>query len=330
MIYDNQAELRDRIAATTHRRPRGDIPVLEDTSNYVALTGGMVLRIAASDYFILGEATEGRFGINEQPKFWVKHAVDLETGGRKVIKLVFHEEFSSDLGFITVRCRRSPEKESAILDLVEGDHRFMQGFTARDPSGNSVRIIDFIRGPTFFNSLSRYEEQSHEAYYYQTLPGLLAKLVDSVEALAFLHERGLEHGDVRNDHIIIETDTDHYRWIDFDYAVNYSDYDVFSMGNILTYAVAGRIITCRDAADCHVPGQQRCPPLQATDSLMLRGYRLANLKAIYPYIDDALNDLLLRFSNGASDFFADFPEMTKALRAAIIAAFGPEILGSDD
>ena len=321
MIYENQTELRERIEAKAGRRLRGDIQIVEDTSNYVALTGGMVLRIEGNDYFIRGEATEGRFGIGEQPKFWVKHAIDLSDGRRKIIKLVFHEEFSRKLGFVTVRCRRSPEKESAVLELVSGDSRFMQGVTARDPSGNSVRIIDFIRGPSFFNSMNKYDDQPHEQYYHETLPGLLVKLAGCIDAMAFMHERGLEHGDIRNDHILIDRESGDYRWIDFDYAVNYSDYDIWSMGNILTYAVGQTIITCREAGDGKVAGQVRCPPLQADDSLMFYGYRLANLRAIYPYIDAQLNDLLMRFSTGAREFIVDFNEMAELLRAATSAAF---------
>jgi hypothetical protein len=321
MIYDNPAELRDRIAHLTHRPVRKDPLVIADTSDYVGLGEGMVLRIAGADYYIQGEAKEGRFGISEQPKFWVKRALHLGDGSAKIIKLVFHEEFTRSLGFVSVRCRRSPEKESAVLRLVEGDRRFMQGVTARDPSGNSVRIIDLIAGPSFFNHLADYDRLTHEAYYHQLLPGLLDKLVGSIEAMAFLHERGLEHGDIRNDHIIIERGTGAYRWIDFDYTVNYSDFDLWSMGNILTYAIGQGIITCRQAAAGGAPHQVGRASITADDSLLLYGYRLANLRAVYPHVAPALNDLLLRFSAGAREPFTDFGQMAGLLRAAIADAW---------
>ncbi len=321
MIYDNPAELKDRIRELTRRPVRGQPEVMEDTSDYVALGEGKVLRIAGNDYYIMGEAKEGRFGIGEQPKFWVKRAVDLGDGSPKIIKLVFLEEFTRNLGFVSVRCRRSPEKESKVLELVHGDQRFMQGVTARDPSENAVRIIDLIPGPSFFNNLANFEHLSHEQYYHQTLPGLLEKLVGSIEAIAFLHQQGLEHGDIRNDHIIIERTTGAFRWIDFDYEVNYTDYDVWSMGNILTYAVGQGIITCRQAAAGGAPHQVGKADVRADDSLLFYGYRMANLRAVYPYIDPELNQLLLRFSTGAKEYFADFQEMAGLLQSAIDSAW---------
>ena len=320
MIYENSAELKDRVQEVSGRKIYNTPQIIEDTSNYLLLTGGMVLRIGGNDYFILGEAQEGRFGISDQPKFWVKHAVDLTAGTRKIIKLVFHEQFTTRLGMFTVRCRRSPEKESEVLHVVEGDDRFMQGITVRDPSNNPVRIIDFIPGQSFFNWVAT-NRQSHEEYYHETLPGIVFKLVGCIEAMDKLHRVGLEHGDIRNDHILMESKTGAFRWIDFDYTVNYSDYDVWSMGNVLTYAVAKGIVTCRGVADgCSGPSGQKID-LSPDDSLLFYSYRLANLRRVFPYIDPAINELLMRFSAGAEDFFIDFEEMARHLRAAAGSAW---------
>ncbi len=321
MIYDNSAELKARVQELSGRQIYGEPQIIEDTTNYLALTGSMVLRIGGNDYFILGEAKEGRFGISEQPKFWVKHAVDLTTGARKIIKLVFHEQFTTRLGMFTVRCRRSPEKESEVLYVVEGDDRFMQGITARDPAGNPVRIIDFIPGNSFFNWVASIT-QSHEEYYYETLPGVFHKLVGCIEAMDKLHRVGLEHGDIRNDHILIESGTGAFRWIDFDYTVNYSDYDIWSMGNILSYAVAKGIVTCRDVEEAGRGPTGKAIDLCPDDSLLFYSYRLANLRLVYPYIDPAINDLLMRFSASAEDFFIDFEEMARHMRAAAGSAWG--------
>jgi len=314
MNYDNEAELKQRVEELTGRRIYGRARIIEDTSNYMNIVSGCVLRIGDKDYFIKADAKEGRFGIDDQPKFWVKHAVDLDDGSHKIIKLVFHEQFSTRLGFFQVRCRRSPAKESAVLAAVDGDERFMQGVTVRDPSGNNIRVIDFIPGPTFFNWLATLDIP-HEPYFHEVLPGILMKLMGCIEAMDFLHRRGLEHGDIRNDHIIVETGTDRYRWIDFDYNVNYSDFDVWSMGNVLTYAVARGIVTCRAAVDTGAS-------VDPDDALLFYGYRLANLRKVYPYIPDAMNDLLMRFSAGSSDFITDFEELGVALRAAAGATWG--------
>ncbi len=321
MIFENDSELRERVEALAGRRIYGAPQILEDTSNYLTITGGVILRIGGRDYFVLGEAKEGRFGIGEQPKFWVKHAVDLTDGSRKIIKLVFHEQFTTRLGMFLVRCRRSPEKESAVLRLVEGDGRFMQGITVRDPSDNPVRIIDLIEGKSFFNTIAALDEP-HERYYHETLPGILVKLVGCIEAMDFLHRRGLEHGDIRNDHILIDRADGAYRWIDFDYTVNYSDYDVWSLGNVLTFAMAKGIVTCKDAEAGRAACQRQRSALGPDDSLLVYAYRLANLRKVYPYVDPALNDLLMRFSAGAREFFTDVEEVARHLRAAIGSAFG--------
>jgi hypothetical protein len=314
MNYDNEAELKERVEELTGRRIYGQACIIEDTSNYMNILSACVLRVGDKDYFIKADAKEGRFGIDDQPKFWVKHAVDLDDGSHKIIKLVFHEQFTTRLGFFQVRCRRSPDKESAVLSTVAGDPRFMQGTTVRDPAGNNIRVIDFIRGPTFFNQLADLDVP-HEQYFHETLPRLMMKLIGCIEAMDFLHRRGLEHGDIRNDHIIVEEGTGLYRWIDFDYNVNYSDFDVWSMGNVLTYAAARGIVTCRAAAE-------KGAPVTPDDALLFYGYRLANLQQVYPYIPDALNDLLMRFSAGSTTFFSDFEELGVALRAAMGATWG--------
>jgi hypothetical protein len=44
---------------------------------------------------VVADMREGRFGIDDQPKYWVKKAVELETGELRILKLVFHEEFTT-------------------------------------------------------------------------------------------------------------------------------------------------------------------------------------------------------------------------------------------
>ncbi len=103
MIYEGAAVLKDRIEEMTPRRIYGEVEVHEDTSSYMAIIPGGVLRLAGDDYFIMGDTREGRFGIDDQPKFWVKSVIDLTSGERKIIKLVFHEQFSTHIGPTTVR-----------------------------------------------------------------------------------------------------------------------------------------------------------------------------------------------------------------------------------
>lgn len=308
MIFEDPQTLAARIESLTGRKVHGRVPVLEDTSDYMGISAGTVLRLDANDYYIRGEAKEGRFGIEEQPKLWVKHATDLSDGSRKILKLVFHEHFTTTLGAFTVRCVRDQDKESRVLDLTAGDERFMQGRSVRDAVGNNVRIIERIHGPSLFNYVALRGE-THEEYFHRTLPTVLEKLVGSIEAIALLHEHGEQHGDIRNDHILIEQGTGRFRWIDFDYHVNYLDYDVFGLGNILTYAVGKGIHTLRG-----VSGKL---DVSHEDGLLFYSYRLANLRKLFPYIPVELNDVLMRFSTEATYFYESCHDIATDLRAIV-------------
>lgn len=322
MDLENRAILKERIEAVTGRTVGGTPTVTEDTSAYMSITAGTVLHLEGRYYYVTGEAKEGRFGIVEQPKFWVKYAYDLTDGSRKVIKLVFHEQFTTALGRFKVRCRRDPDKESRILELTAGDERFMQGRTVRDRAGNNVRILDHIRGTSLYSHVLMLD-QTHEVYFHQTLPGILRNVVGCTEALAALHAQREQHGDVRNDHIIIERDTGRYRWIDFDYSVNYLDYDVWSMGNILTYAVGKGIRTCKEAAGILSKRGRTDDMVTPDDALLFFGYRMANLRKVYPYIPVELNDLLMRFSASTLDIYENLETMAGDLRD-VVKLLGPQ------
>jgi hypothetical protein len=317
--------LKERIESVTGRTVHGTPAVTDDTSAYMSITAGTVLCLEGNYYYVTGEAKEGRFGIVEQPKFWVKYGYDLTDGSRKVMKLVFHEEFTTALGLFKVRCRRDPDKESRILELTAGDDRFMQGRTVRDSVGNNVRILDHIRGTSLYSYVLRLN-QPHEVYFRETLPGILRKVVGCIEAISLLHARGEQHGDVRNDHIIIERDTGRYRWIDFDYSVNYLDYDIWSMGNILTYAVGKGIRTCKEAMKTVSVRADSCDPVNPDDALLFFKYRMANLKKIYPYIPVELNDLLMRFSASPLEFYENLEKMVQDVRD-VVELLGPEEQG---
>ena len=54
--------------------------------------------------------------------------------------------------------------------------------------------------------------------------------------MAELNKMGEQHGDIRNDHLLIDAESELYRWIDFDYSVGHSDYDLWSLGNLIIFA----------------------------------------------------------------------------------------------
>jgi serine/threonine protein kinase len=316
MIFESPDELRERIESLSGRKVYGRVVVTEDTSDYMGIQAGTVLRLGGSDYYITGEAKEGRFGIEEQPKFWVKYCIDLADGSRKILKLVFHEQFTTNLGMFTVRCVRDPDKESRILDKMAGDDRFMQGRTVHDKVGNNVRILEYIRGKSLFEHVALLK-QPHEEYFHETLPGILKNILGCIEAMECLHRQGEQHGDIRNDHILIESRTGRYRWIDFDYAVNFLDYDIWAMGNILNYAVGKGINTCSGFGRPDGSKRSGGAEIEEDDALLFYPYRLANLHKVYPYIPPEMNDMLLRFAAGATDFYEGFGRMADDLRALI-------------
>jgi Protein kinase domain len=313
MIYKNPQALRNRIAEVTGREAPDKINILEDTSAFMSINAGDVVRLAGSDYLVTGHAREGRFGIDEQPKFWVKKAVDLSTGERKIIKMVFRETFNSKIGEAVFRCLRSPEKESDILQKMHGRPNFMQGQSICDAAGNLVRIIDFISGPSLYDYLRR-QNLSHEAYYRQNLSNIMRLLIKCIEGIAHLHKQGLHHGDIRADHIIINSQTGTYVWIDFDFEVGSLNYDVFCLGNVLLQAVGKGRHSLYDVRLRPSDYPDFKNTLTSNDMSLMFRHRIANLRKLYPHISENLNGILMRFSVGAADPYEKVDSLLEDLR----------------
>jgi serine/threonine protein kinase len=272
-------------------RPR----IVTDTTNCMDIRRGDILRFDNYNYVIRGNRYETRFGIADQPKYWVFGAIDLDSGKKKIIKTVFHEEFKVRIGIFKIRCFRSPEKEGDVLRLVKGDSRFMQGFSLYDEKKNNVRIIDYINGETLLYDIIKIKKD-HEQYFYEDLPKILKNLLYCIEAINLLHENDLCHGDIRNDHIIIDNeDNNKYRWIDFDLKQNLSDFDVWSIGNIINYAVGKGINPFQKILKSKEFSDEQKNSLGPEDASAFYEYRLMNLKKIYPYIPETLGDILMHF-----------------------------------
>ncbi len=276
--------------------------IVTDTSDWMNIMRGDIIRLAGKDFVVRGNRHETRFGIGEQPKYWVFSAIDLENGSHKIIKTEFNEDFMAHIGIFKIHCYRSPDKEAKVLELVKDDKRFMQGYSVLDEKGNNIRIIDYIRGETFFNYIYNISKP-HEQYFKEDLGRILWKLIDSIEAIQFLHKNKIYHGDIRNDHIIIETGTDQYRWIDFDLNQNVSDFDVWSMGNILSYAIGKGLNSFQQILRSSAFTDEVKASLKATDASAFYEYRIMNLKKLYPYIPESLNNILLHFTIKPKDYY---------------------------
>ncbi|MBW1803544.1 MAG: hypothetical protein JRJ85_22800, partial [Deltaproteobacteria bacterium] len=62
-----------------------------DTSDFFRVEYGDVLLLDDIPFLIRHNAKEGRFGLDDEVKHWVKRAIDLRNGDSKFIKMVFHE-----------------------------------------------------------------------------------------------------------------------------------------------------------------------------------------------------------------------------------------------
>jgi hypothetical protein len=147
----------------------------------------------------------------------------------------------------------------------------------------------------------------------------LAKLVDSIKAVKYLHDNGTCHGDIRNDHIVIESSTGSYRWIDFDLNQHVADFDVWSMGNILNYAVGKGINSFHGVMRSAKISDRIKNSLKSEDGSAFYEYRIINLKKLYPYIPQRLNDVLMHFAinprgnyNTIDELLEDYGEMLEA------------------
>ncbi len=298
---DSHAAIRQRVARWfPGLADPGRYRCHSDTTDFYQVAYGDVLRLDGRAYLVLNNAKEGRFGLDDQEKFWVKRAVDLSSGERKIIKLVFHEKFVANIAGIAFECFRSPRKEARILEKVAGHPHFMHGFATTDSRGNVVRVLDFIYGRSLYDAIEAIDE-AHECYFHDRFPEILAHFKACIAAIAFLHRQGEKHGDIRRDHILIDRESGHYRWIDFDFNYRHREniygYDLFGIGNILIY-LAGK----GDLIVADLP--QRFPAetvarLRPQDRNIVFHHRLANLKKVYDYIPEGLNRILLHFSVGA-------------------------------
>ena len=292
--------------------------VWDDTTNFMSIERGHVIDLEGDLFLVRSNEHEGRFGIDEQPKFWVKHAIHLETGAMYILKLRCEEEFRVHVGTLEVRCRRSAEKEARVLELVRGDSRFMQGRLARDARSNPVRVIDFIPGADLLSYLTCLRV-SHEEYACTLLPGILARLAGSLAGIQRLHDAGLCHGDIRNDHLLIERASGGYRWIDFDLDEDSPAFDIWSAGNILHCAAAKGFVTFREAIEAQPALAGR---LTSGDACVFFPNRVMSLRKVYPYLPDNLDKMLRRFSFGAVACYDSMSQLAGDLADCAAAMVG--------
>ena len=294
-----------------------------DTTEIFSIDYGDIIQIGEKRYKVTGHERERRFGM-EDPKFWVKRAIDSDTGEKKILKLSFLESFETHFGNVSVRCFRNPKKEADILELVRDHPYFMNGTSLRDEKDNIIRILDIVPGPNFLlyiDSLS----MTYETYFTKALPDILKKLIKAFEAIRFLHIHGFKHGDIRNDHIIIDRDTGNYVWIDFDYDYETSEnpfgLDVFGLGNILINAIGKGFHNIQMILNDKVTYGDLKDRLEPGDFSIIHKRRFINLRKLYPDIPKPLNDILMHFSRGAGIYYEFAEEIIEDLNRCLYSIF---------
>lgn len=294
---------------------------VDDISDFFNIDGDDEIEIGGRVYRITGHEKERRFGI-EDPKFWVKKAIDQESGVRKIIKFAYFESFFTSLGGVKIRCYRNPEKEGEVLVRMKGHPLFMQGDVFRDQYQNNIRVLDIVRGTNLFAKLDNLV-MDHRDYFENLMPRLLRQLLPCFSAIRELHLNGYRHGDIRSDHVIIETNTGNMVWIDFDYDYDAPEnpfgLDIFGLGNILLYVLG------KGFHDLHMIGSDiglykgMMDRVDAYDFSILDKARLMNLKKLYPYIPEQFNDILLHFSRGTQVFYEFIDEFLEDVNNAVDA-----------
>lgn len=284
--------------------------IVTDTTDFTSIDYGDVINIGGKHYMVLRDEMERRFGL-EDFKFWVKRCKCLETGESAILKLVFHEEFTQQIGPTTVRSFRSETKEARILDLVRNDPRFMHGFSVKDEAGNLVRVLEIVRGKRMDVAIGNLPG-THLDYFQDHMRTMLQHFIVGCEAIQFLHEHGERHGDVRRDHLWLEAGTNTVRWIDFDYAyethANPFALDLFGLGNGLLFVVGKQVYN-----PALYEGMDGTADIVPTDFSLIFRNRLVNLRRLFPYIPQELNDVLMHFAAGSEVFYESVEEFLEDL-----------------
>ncbi len=314
----HQDQILELIRARNNGKPTPDgIKIIADTTDFFRVEYNDVILLGEAPFWVKRYEKEGRFGLDDEPKYWVRRAIDLRDGSTKILKLVFHEEFVSRIGELSFVCFRSPKKEARILRLVAGHPNFMHGQGLPDQAGNEVRVLEFIPGQRLDEIVAKHEDERHPLYFHQTFPGLLDLFITMTEAIDFLHQHGEKHGDIRRDHLLWDRERQVGRWIDFDYNYRHGEsrfgFDLLGLGNILIYlAGQGDVLV----GDLHRDQRALFDTLWGEDLNISYHNRVANLKKIFPYLPESLNYILLHFSRGAQVFYDSTSQMLDDLARA--------------
>ena len=102
MAQENLHEIASRWVPA-HQIPRR-FQIHTDTTDFFRIEYGDVVVLGGKPYLIRHNAQELRFRLEEEVKFWVKRAIDMEDGKLKILKLIFHEGFTAHIIGMEFEC----------------------------------------------------------------------------------------------------------------------------------------------------------------------------------------------------------------------------------
>ena len=88
-----------------------------------------------------------------------------------------------------------------------------------------------------------------------------------------------------------------------------SDFDVWSLGNILLYAVGKGEHTFQDVRAGRIALAPGSAPLTEQDASAFFVHRIMNLRKLFPWIPEDLNEILMHFSYGTGEFYESVDEI---------------------
>lgn len=323
--YGYKDSLPDHIqeALANHRVTRNmrkRIRVFADTTDFTSIDYGDVICVDDRYFLVTSFTKEGRFGVDDQIKPWVPKVEDLETRNSYIIKLVFLETFDVTFGPYTIPFFRNPDKEARVLELTRGHKHFMQGRSVKDTAGNTVRILEIVNGSRLDKVIHR-SKTTHEEYYFEELPKILWNFNECMKSITLLHHEGMRHGDIRRDHVYVERKTGLYVWIDFDYDYYIPErpfaIDLFELGNIMIYLAGRDDFHPRTILSTAGMGEEALAKIEPQDYSLLATNKVINLKKLYPYVSDKLNNIFLHFSKGAEVFYENIEELSEDFQEAL-------------
>jgi len=158
------------------------------------------------------------------------------------------------------------------------------------------------------------------------LENILRRFQRAVEAIILLHDHGFKHGDIRRDHLFIDREDGHYRWIDFDYDFYLPErpfaLDLIGLGNILLYILGRRNFRPEDVLQHPDMGERVLQTLDMSDLSLLSRDRVFNLRKLFPSMPKLFNDILLHFSAGTDVMYDTVSEFYAELSESIQQVYG--------